>query len=92
MKLVDDRTPEQKKTHNYIVLGTDSFMSGWGEAKNGTSYAGWACEEKHLNRVESWVRNRSGMKRVRIVAGDYKPPSINGHCHIYLVNENHPSI
>ena len=36
----DDRTPEQKKTHTLIVLATDRFMSGWGMAKNGVSYAG----------------------------------------------------
>jgi hypothetical protein len=30
----DDRTPEQKQTHRVLVLGTDSFMSGWGQARN----------------------------------------------------------
>jgi len=84
MILKDDRTEEQKKTHPIIVLGTDSFMSGWGEAKGGPSYAGWACKESEINACESVVRGRSDMKRVRIVIGDYRPPSGPGHCHIYV--------
>jgi hypothetical protein len=31
------------------------------------------------------------MKRVRIVGSDYRPKG-NGHCHIYLVDENHPAL
>ena len=58
MKLQDDRTEEQKKTHRTIVLGTDSFMSGWGEAEGGPSYAGWVCEDGNINACESWVRGR----------------------------------
>ena len=84
MILKDDRTEEQKKTHTTIVLATDSFMSGWGEAEGGKSYAGWATEEGTINACESWVRQRGDMQRVRIVAGDYKPPSGAGHCHIYV--------
>jgi len=84
MILVDDRTEEQKKTHDLIVLGTDSFLSGWGEARGGKSYAGWACPGSVVNQVESWVRQRGDMKRVRIVAGNYSPPSGPGHCHIYV--------
>ena len=83
MKIVDDRTEAQKKTHSTIVVGTDSFMSGWGEAKGGLSYAGWACKESEVNACESMVRNRNEMKRVRIVGNDYKP-SCQGHCHIYV--------
>ena len=30
MKIQDDRTPEQKATHTILIIGTDSFMSGWG--------------------------------------------------------------
>jgi len=83
MIFVDDRTEEQKKTHATIVVGTDSFMSGWGEAGGGLSYAGWACKESEINACESMVRNRNEMKRVRIVGNDYKP-SGQGHCHIYV--------
>jgi hypothetical protein len=91
MELVDDRTVEQKKSHSCIVVGTDSFLSGWGRAKNGRSYAGWACRREDLEKVFSWVKNRSDMKRVRIVRCNYRP-SGSGHCHIYVVNEEHPAI
>ncbi len=84
MELQDDRNTEQMKTHTIIILMTDRVLSGWGHAKNGVSYAGWACEPKHANEVESWVRSRSDAMRVRIVGGDYRPPSITGHCHIYV--------
>ena len=84
MKFKDDRTPEQKRTHSSIVLMTDRFMSGWGEAKGGPSYAGWAFEGGNLSRVLSEVRSRSDAMRVRVVGGDYRPPSGLGHCHIYV--------
>ncbi|KKN01180.1 hypothetical protein LCGC14_1130210 [marine sediment metagenome] len=88
---VDDRTPEQKKTHCVAVVGTDSFMSYWGHARNGLSYAGWACTPDDLNAVESWVRSRSDMKRVRIVSLDGYRPSRATHTHIYVVDKNHPA-
>lgn len=91
MIYVDDRTSKEKETHGYIVVGTDSFMSGWGEARGGVSYAGWACKSKDLNKVESWVRRRSDMKRVRIVGEGYRP-SGQGHCHVYVVNEGHNAL
>ena len=88
----DDRTEEQRKTHPVVILGTDSFMSGWGKASGGPSYAGWACSPDDMYQVERWIRNRGDMKRVRFVARDYRPPSGDGHCHIYVVGENHPSL
>ena len=88
MILQDDRTEAQKATRTTIVLGTDSFMSGWGEARGGPSYAGWACKESEINACKSWVRSRSEMKRVRIVGGGYHPPSGPGHCHIYIWRGN----
>jgi hypothetical protein len=92
MEFVDDRTDPQKTSHPFIVLGTDSFLSGWGKAKNGASYAGWACCFDDLNAVERWVRSRSDMKRVRVVSGDYQPKSTYcAHCHIYFVGEDHPA-
>jgi hypothetical protein len=92
MEYVDDRTPREKFTHNTIVLGTDSFMSGWGKAEGGLSYAGWACKDEHINQVERWVRKRGDMKRIRIVSGNYRPTGKSGHCHIYAVNEGHSSL
>ena len=91
MTIVDDRTKEQRATHNWIVAMTDSFMSGWGRAKNGTSYAGWACRGEHLEKVEAWVNSRTDAKRVRIVFGSWRPRG-EGHCHIYVADTGHPAI
>jgi hypothetical protein len=90
----DDRTPEEKKTHDWIVLMTDSFLSGWGRAKNGLSYAGWATTYENLDKVETWVRSRSDARRVRIVKGYYRPKanSACAHCHIYVVGPGHSSL
>lgn len=85
---VDDRTPEQKTTHRFLVIGTDSFMSGWGAAEGGTSYAAWACTQQDLDKVERWVRSRREMKRVRTTFGDWRPRGV-GHAHIYVVTEGH---
>jgi len=84
MKLVDDRTEEQKQTHPIIWMGTDPFMSRWGECNGGPSYAGWACRLEDDRECERWVRSRGDMKRVRLVGSDYRPPSGPGHCHIYV--------
>ena len=90
MILVDDRTEEQKKTHNVIVLMTDRFMSGWGQAEGGPSYAGWACRDGEMAEMLSRVDARSDSMRVRVVGGDYRPPSGPGHCHIYVSDINRP--
>ena len=82
----DDRTPEQHKTHTLIVLMTDSFLSGWGKAGNGPSYAGWACRPELVDTLEQRIRARSDARRVRVVSGDYRPPAREGHCHIYVAD------
>ena len=107
MKLVDDRTEEQCKTHTWLVVMTDRFMSGWGEAEGGVSYAAWACKYENLTQVKAWVRSRSDAMRVRVVtdgtlvlpANANRPsytykyrPKGTGHCHIYVVNEGHASL
>lgn len=84
MIFVDDRTDEEKITHPIIVMMTDTFLSGWGAAKDGPSYAGWAVPLDDLDAMEARIRARSDAKRVRIVGGDYRPPSRAGHCHIYV--------
>lgn len=91
MQFQDDRTDDMLATPHVIVMMTDSFLSGWGGAKGGPSYAGWACKYDDSGAVEQWVRSRSDAKRVRIVGSDYRPPSGMGHCHIYEVGEGHPS-
>lgn len=91
MIIEDERTPEQKKTHRVLIVGTDSFLSGCGKAEGGVSYAVWACKPEDADKVYHWVSNRGDMKRVREVRSDYKPKG-KGHCHIYVVDENHRAI
>jgi hypothetical protein len=91
MIIQDDRAKEETETHSSLIVGTDSFMSGWGKAEGGKSYAAWACKPEYQRIVQDWVENRSEMKRVRVVGSDYRPTG-KGHCHIYVVRENHPSI
>ena len=91
MERQDDRTLEEMETHTCIVAGTDSFLSGWGAARGGVSYAGWACRYENLDQVERWVRDRSDMKRVRIVGSNWRPRGV-GHTHIYVVNDGHPAL
>ncbi len=55
----DDRTPEQKATHPILVIGTDSFMSGWGGASGGSSFAAWACRPEDESKVLRYVESRS---------------------------------
>ncbi len=87
MIYVDDRTPDQKRTHTIIVLMTDRFMSGWGQAAGGPSYAGWACRPEQADAIEQCIRARSDARRVRVVRGNYRPPSGAGHCHVYVARE-----
>ena len=88
---VDDRTEEQKATHLCIVAATDAFMSGWGSAKGGASYVGWACKPEHESDVLHWVHSRREMKRVRQVSSSWRPRG-DGHTHIYVVGDNHPAL
>ena len=95
MIIEDDRTQEQKETHTCLIIGTDSFMSGWGKAQGGVSYAAWACRHEDSFKVLEWVENRKEMKRVREVYETKKSkynPKGKGHCHIYVVTEGHVSL
>lgn len=81
--LVDDRTEEQRKTHRLAIVGTDTFMSGWGGAEGGMSYAGWAFKDGDESRAWGYVSSRREMQRVRIVLLDgYRPNA--AHTHIYV--------
>lgn len=93
MKIQDDRTHEQRKTHRVLVIGTDTCLSGWGGASGGASYAAWACEPKDKAKVLSWVEGRQDMKRVRVVYGSYQPnPRHCAHLHIYVVEDGHTAL
>tara|TARA_R100001530_G_scaffold46328_1_gene34819 strand:- start:122 stop:673 length:552 start_codon:yes stop_codon:yes gene_type:complete len=80
----DDRTEEQKKTHKLAIVGTDTFMSGWGLAEGGASYAGWAFEDGQYAEVLAMMNGRSDMQRVRLVSLDsYKPTAKHTHIYVY---------
>ena len=88
MRIQDDRTPEQRATHQYLVIGTDRFMSGWGKAEGGASYAAWACGDyAAMKECMEQVERRSDMRRVRDTidtpTAPYRPKG-RGHCHIYV--------
>jgi hypothetical protein len=87
----DDRTPEQKRTHRWAVVGTDRILSGWGLAAGKPSYAAWAYEGDNGSKVRGWVESRSDMLRERIVdLQTYRPKRC--HLHIYVVNPGHPAL
>ena len=73
-------------------MGTDTFMSGWGHARNGASYAAWACEtSEEVDACMAWVQARSDMSRVRFVIENpsrgyrYRPKAyLCAHLHIYV--------
>lgn len=92
MIIQDDRTAEEKKTHNWLVIGTDKFMSCWGRATGGKSIAAWACTFEHLDAVEKWVKSRPDMLRVRISNGKNYRPKIAKHYYVYVVHEDHPAL
>lgn len=84
---VDDRTPEQRKTHRWGVVMRDKFMSGWGGAQGGYSRAAWAVgPDVNIDRVERWVRSRSDAQYVSVVdLNTYRCPRGTAHFHIYVV-------
>lgn len=90
---VDDRTPEQRKTHIWGVVAKDKFMSGWGGASGGASRCAWACpREVDVYQVLKWVQNRSEMRYVSIVdLRTYRAPRGTAHFHIYVCDPGHPA-
>lgn len=89
----DDRTPEQRQTHQYGVVARDKFLSGWGGAAGGASRCAWACgPDVNIDRVENWVRNRGEMRYVNVVdLTTYRPPRGTAHFHIYVCDNGHPA-
>ncbi len=80
----DDRTDEQRARLQWAIVGTDPFLSGWGRATGGQSYAAWATDEGNVNRVYAEIANRSDMQRVRIVyLPTYRPGRACADLHIY---------
>ncbi len=97
----DDRTPEERKTHYWLVVGTDRCLSGWGGARGGASVAAWACRPDDSSRVLAWVESRGDMRRVREVSewdgrvggvGRAYRPKRAAHFHVYVVGPDHPAL
>jgi hypothetical protein len=81
----DRRTPEQQKTHRWLVTATNRFLSGWGLAHGGLSKCAWACRthEQALAKYDE-IKKRGDMKYVRIINGDWYPRNAV-HVSIYVV-------
>lgn len=95
MQVSDDRTAEELNSHRWLVVMTDAFMSGWGQAEGGASVCAWACtDSREAATVERWVRSRSDARRVRTVIDGprrYRPRNA-AHFHIYVAREGHPAL
>ena len=83
MLIDDDRTTEERETLRYAVVGTDPFMSNWGKAEHGASYAAWAVDGGHIHEALGWAERRGDIKRIRVVVLDDYRPRAHGHLHIY---------
>jgi len=87
MPIVNDRrTPEQMKTHRWLVTATDKFMSGWGHASGGLSKCAWACET-HMEAATCYdrIKARGDMKYVNIRCTPWHPRA--AHVSIYVNRE-----
>ena len=93
MIMEDDRKGREKYTHCNLIGGVDTFLSGWGKAENGLSWAFWACRDKDKENVWTWVKNRGDIKHTRERGKDYRPSAgKHGHFHVYVVHEGHNSL
>ena len=91
MQRKDDRTEAQQQTHTILVVGTDRFLSGWGAALGGLSYAAWACDSGvQADAMRQRIAGRTDMSRVRTVidkpGNRYAPKAPCKHLHIYVAD------
>lgn len=73
------------------IGGVDPWMSGWGGAEGGRSFAIWSCRSGDADAVMAWVKSRGDIESPRVIPGTLttKP---NDHVHVYNVNNNHISL
>lgn len=82
----DRRTPEQRKTHSWLVTATDRFLSGWGQASGGASKCAWACQTRmEAAECEARIRARGDMKYVNVTNRPWYPRA--AHVSIYVNRE-----
>jgi len=79
----DDRDRAEKMGTEWFAIGTDSYLSGWGQAPRRSLYALPCRDFKEAELCAENLKKRGDMKRVRIVAGDWRPRLRSGdHLHI----------
>lgn len=84
----DQRTDEDKAKTEGFVVATDSFMSGWGNAKSRSLFAVPFTTAEQAQIVLHNMECRSEMKRARIVGKDYRPKlSAGDHLSIRAMGE-----
>lgn len=89
----DLRSVAEKRTHYLGVAGTDTFLSGWGRARGGSSVMVWAYdpEETDGDVILMHVRARSDMRSIHAVdLRKYRPGGGCVHLQIEPVGEGHP--
>ena len=86
----DDRTAAERISHVCFVKARDTFLSGYGDAEGGTSYAVWCCRPADHTKVGEWVKGRAEMVDLTT---DFNPDTYKlkrrDRIHIYVVNDNH---
>lgn len=105
MKIQDTR-PKNTRRETIAVAARDEFMSGWGEAEGGYSYAAWACKSHDdAEKVSKWLNGREEMQDIQIIEAatsrDLKMciiTAVSGfevetkHLSIYNVNKGHRAL
>lgn len=86
----DRRSDEEKVTHRWLAVAKDKSMSGWGLAKNGSSWVAWAFEtlDEAERKVSMLLRDRSEMSLVRVEdARTFRVTRGAAHFSIYVGRE-----
>ncbi len=83
--VIDDRrSKEVREATRWLVVATDSFMSGWGRAASRSLFAVPCRDYDQAKAVKDNMRQRSEMKRARIVfAPRYRPHLWEGD-HLFI--------
>jgi hypothetical protein len=67
MKIQDTRPPTTRR-ERFAVVARDAYMSGWGEAEGGASWAALACKSSDdAEKVARWLESREEMKDIQTV-------------------------
>ena len=94
---VENRMEAQHyQTHTMAILAHDTFMSGWGKARNGESWVAWCCRPEDHAQVLDWVAARGDTKHVNVFQYrdlfELSVPNDCVHFSIYVVEEGHPAL